>query len=125
MRWLLPCRRRRTRFSPEGRPAYAVHGKTFVWHRSQRPDAIDAATGERLDDVLVFHVADLDEKEILLADGRGVYFTTPHFKGYRAVLVQIPQLALLDCEELRDLVAEAWLSQAPKRVAKAWLAEHG
>ena len=83
------------------------------------------ATGARLDDVLVFHVADLDEKEILLADGRGVYFTTPHFKGYRAVLVQIPQLALLDREELRDLVAEAWLSRAPKRAAKAWFAEHG
>jgi hypothetical protein len=27
--------------------------------------------------------------------------------------------------ELRDLIEEAWLSRAPKRVAKAWLAEHG
>lgn len=110
--------------SDDGRPSYHVHGKTFVCHRSQRPDAIETTTGERLDDVLVFHVADLDEKEILLADSRGIYFTTPHFKGYRAVLVRIPQLARLDRDELADLIAEAWLSRAPKRAAKVWLTKH-
>jgi len=111
--------------SPDGRPEYQVHGKMFVIHRSRRPDAIDAATGERLDDVLIFRVADLDEKEILLADDRGIYFTTPHFRGYPAVLVRIPELARLDRDELEDLVAEAWLTRAQKRVAKTWLAEHG
>ena len=109
--------------SPNGRPEYQVHGKMFVIQRSRRPDAIDAATGERLDDVLIFRVADLDEKEILLADDRGIYFTTPHFRGYPAVLVRIPELARLDCDELSDLVAEAWFTRAQKRVAKAWLAE--
>jgi hypothetical protein len=74
--------------------------------------------------VLIFRVADLGEKELLLSDVRGVYFTTPHFDGYPAVLVRIPDLARVDREELRDLVAGAWLSRAPKRVAKAWLAEH-
>ena len=87
-------------------------------------DAVDAATGERLDDVLMFRVADLDEKEILLSDDRGVYFTTPHFRNYPAVLVRIPDLAKLDRAELHDLVVEAWLTRAQKRVAKAWLAEH-
>ena len=111
--------------SPNGRPEYQVHGKMFVIHRSRRPDAIDAATGERLDDVLIFRVAGPDEKEILLADDRGIYFTTPHFKGYPGVLVRIPELARLDHDELRDLVAEAWLTRAHKRLAKAWLAEHG
>ena len=111
--------------SDDGRPSYQVHGKTFVWHREPRPDAIDEATGERLDDVLVFHVAALDEKEMLLADGRGIYFTTPHFEGYRGVLVRIPQLARLDRDELQDLVAESWLARAHKRLARTWLAEHG
>src|SRR5260221_7982825 len=82
--------------SADGRPSYLVHGKMFVVHRNQRPDALDAETGERLDDVLIFRVADLDEKEILLADDRGIYFTTPHFRGYPVVLVRIPELARLD-----------------------------
>ena len=63
--------------SADGRPEYQVHGKMFVTHRSRRPDTIDATTGERLDDVLIFRVADLDEKETQLADDRGIYFTTP------------------------------------------------
>jgi hypothetical protein len=110
--------------SDDGRPSYLVHGKRFVLQRSRRPDAVDPETGERLDDALMFRVADLDVKELMLADERGVYFTTPHFKGYPAVLVRIPDLARLDRDELHDLVAEAWLTRAQKRVAKAWLAEH-
>ena len=110
--------------SEDGRPAYRVHGKLFVCHRNRRPDAVDPETGERLDDVLMFRVPDLEVKELLLADARGIYFTTPHFDGYSAVLVRIPDLARLDRDELHDLVAEAWLTKAQKRVAKAWLAEH-
>ena len=97
----------------------------FCFHRSRRPDAVDEATGERLDDVLVFRVADLDVKELLLADDRGLFFTTPHWRGYAAVLMRIPQLAHLGRDELRDLVVDAWLTRAKKRLAKAWLAEQG
>jgi hypothetical protein len=110
--------------SDDGRPAYHVHGKLFCCQRGRRADALDPVTGERLDDVLMFRVADLDVKDLLLADHRGIYFTTPHFDGYAAVLVRIPELARLDRDELGDLVAEAWLTRAQKRVAKAWLAEH-
>ena len=110
--------------SDDGRPAYLVHGKVFCFHRSRRPDAVDPKTGERLDDVLMFRVADLDVKELVLADDEGVFFTTPHFNGYPAVLVRIRDLARLDREELRETVVEAWLTRAQKRVAKAWLAEH-
>ena len=109
--------------SEDGRPSYLVHGKRFCLQRSRRPDAIDPETGERLDDVLMFRVEDLDVKELILADERSIYFTTPHFNGYPAVLVRISDLAKLDREELFDLVAEAWLTRAQKRVAKAWLAE--
>ena len=110
--------------SDDGRPVYKVHGKLFCCQRGRRPDALDPETGERLDDVLMFRVADLDVKELMLADDRGIFFTTPHFDGYAAVLVRIPQLARLELDELEDLVAEAWLTRAQKRVAKAWLAEH-
>jgi hypothetical protein len=96
----------------------------FCFHRSRRPDAVDPDTGERLDDVLMFRVDGLDVKELLVADERGVFFTTPHFNGYPAVLMRIPDLELIDREELYELVVEAWLTRAQKRVAKAWLAEH-
>ena len=106
----------------DGRPTYLVHGKMFCFHRRPRPDAVDAATGERLADVLVFRVADLDVKDILLADPRGLFFTTPHWNGYAAVLMRIGDLRRVGRDELRDLVVDAWLTRAQKRVAKAWLA---
>jgi hypothetical protein len=111
--------------SDDGRPSYRVHGKLFCCHRGRRPDAIDSRTGERLDDVLMFRVADLDVKELLLADDRDVFFTTPHFDGYPAVLMRIPDLARIDRDELLELVAEAWLTRAQKRLARAWLEQHG
>jgi hypothetical protein len=111
--------------SGDGRPTYLVHGKLFCCQRSRRRDAVDPKTGELLDDVLMFRVADLGVKELMLADERGVFFTTPHFDGYPAVLMRIPDLARLDRDDLQDAVVEAWLTRAPKRVAKAWLADHG
>jgi hypothetical protein len=107
----------------DDRPTYRVHGKMFCFHRSPRKDAVDPETGERLADVLAFRVTDLGVKELLLSDARGIYFTTPHWDGYSAVLVRIPDLERLDREELRDLVEEAWLTRAQKRLAKAWLAK--
>jgi hypothetical protein len=110
--------------SEDGRPSYHVHGKMFCFHRSRRPDAIDPDTGERMDDVLMFRVENLDVKELILADDRGIFFTTPHFNGYPAVLMRIRDLPRIDREELRETVVEAWLTRAQKRVAKAWLAEN-
>lgn len=107
--------------SADGRPSYLVHGKLFCCHRNRRRDAVDVQTGERLDDILMFRVADLGVTELLLADDRGVFFTTAHFDGYPAVLVRIPDLARVDRDELHDLLAEAWLTRAQKRVAKGWL----
>ena len=110
---------------PEGRPSYSVNGKVICWHRSPRPDALDPKTGERLTDVFVFRTTDLDVKEMTLQDDRGIFFTTPHWNGYPAVLIRIRDLKHLKRAELRDLVEEAWLSRAPKRVAKAWLTAQG
>ena len=110
--------------SDEGRVSYVVQGRAFCTHRTRRGDALDPETGERLDDVLVFPVDSLEEKELVLADPRRAFFTTPHFDGYAAVLIRIPDLAQLDRSELRDAVVDAWLTKAPKRLAKAWLAEN-
>jgi hypothetical protein len=108
--------------SEGGRPEYRVHGKLFCCQRGRRKDAVDPETGERLDDVLMFRVADLGVKELMLGDDRDVFFTTKHFDGYPAVLLRIPNLERIDRDELHDLVAEAWLTRAQKRVAKEWLA---
>ena len=111
--------------SDDGRPEYLVRGKTFCCHRSRCKDAVDAVTGERLDDVLMIRVLELEVKEVLLEDPRGVFFTTPHFRGYPAILVRIPRLAELGRTELCDLVVDAWPSRAPKRVANARIAGQG
>ena len=111
--------------SDDGRPAYLVHGKLFCCHRTRRKDAVDPQTGERLDDVLMFRVADLDLKELMLADLRRLFFTTPHFHGYPAVLLRIGDLAAIDRAELADLVADAWLTRAQKRLARSWLVSQG
>ena len=109
----------------DGRPRYLVHGRWFCFHRRPRPDAVDGETGERLDDVLAFMVDGLEVKDMRVADARGVFFTTPHWNGYRAVLMRIRDLGKLDREELRDLVAESWLTRAKKRLAEEWLAAQG
>ena len=103
--------------SEDGRPSYSVNGKTFCFHRPSRKDA-------PYDDVFVFRTDGSESKELLLADPRGVFFTTPHWNGYPAVLIRIPDLKQLSKAEVRDAVVDAWLTRAPKRVAKAWLAEN-
>jgi hypothetical protein len=109
----------------DGRPSYLAHDRVFCWHRGPRPDAVDPETGVRLEDVFVFRVADPEEKELILADPRDIFFTTPHWNGYNAVLIRIPDLKQVGPRELADLVAGAWLTRAHKREAKAWLAEYG
>jgi hypothetical protein len=70
--------------------------------------------------VLGIMVPDLVAKEALISDDPTVYFTTPHFDGYRAVLVQLDHI---DVDELEEVLVESWLAQAPKRLAKEYLNE--
>jgi hypothetical protein len=109
----------------DDRPAYVVDKKLFCFHRTPRKDALDPATGDRLDDVLVFRVADEEMKSMWLAERPSVYFTTEHFNGYPAILLRIPSLAEIDHDELFELVSDAWLSRAPRRLARRWLEDQG
>ena len=108
----------------EGRATSHVGGRYFCFQRRPRRDAVDAETGERLTDVLVFRVADQDMKDFVLADDRGVWFTTPHWNGYPAVLTRVAFLKQIDRDELEERLVEAWLTRAKKRVANDWLAAH-
>jgi hypothetical protein len=100
----------------DGRPSYSIGGKVICWHREPRKDA-------PFDDVFVFRTADAESKELLLADPRGIFFTTPHWNGYPAVLIHIPDLRKLKKAELRETIVDAWLSRAPKKLAREWLSQ--
>jgi hypothetical protein len=63
-------------------------------------------------------VEHLGAKAALLADDPGVYFATPHFDGYSAVLVRLDEIAL---DELEELIVEAWLTRAPKPLAQEYI----
>ena len=98
---------------------WRVRDKLFVWERPLRRSDLEAL-GDAAPDgpILGARVEHLVAKEALLADGGEVFFTTPHFDGYPAVLVRLDQIAPPDLEEV---VVEAWLARAPKRLVKAYL----
>jgi hypothetical protein len=106
--------------SSYGNLGWNVKDKGFVWERPLRRGDLEAL-GDKAPDgpILAARVPDLGAKEALLADDPDVYFTTPHFNGYPAILVRLDRIAL---PELRELIVEAWLARAPKRLAAAYLA---
>lgn len=106
------------------RPVYQVGGKSFVFFRNPRPDAVDPDTGERYDDVIVFWVDGDQDKQALLQSGPP-YFTTRHFDGHPSVLIRASRLGELPLAELTELIQDAWLSRASRRRASIWLAGHG
>lgn len=101
--------------SREGTAQWRVRDKGFVWERPLRRGDLEAlGTSAPTGPVLAVRVPDLGAKEALLADNESVYFTTPHFNGYPAVLVRLDRIPV---PELEELIVEAWLSRAPKRLA--------
>lgn len=112
-----------TAYDRPGKPVYQVGGKSFVFFRTPRPDAVDPETGERYDDVIVFWVPSESDKQALVQDPESPFFTTPHFNGHPSVLVRECRLGELTREELAEIIEDAWLARASKRRAAAWLAE--
>jgi hypothetical protein len=103
-----------------GNRAWTVRRKLFVWERPLRK-ADFAALGDAAPDgpILGARVEHLIAKEALLADESGVFFTTPHFDGYPAVLVRLRDIGR---DLLTEVVTEAWLARAPKRLVREYLA---
>lgn len=106
---------------PAGNAVYQVGGKSFVFFRNPRPDAVDEVTGERLDDVIVIWVPDETDKQALVQDDDSPFFTTPHFDAHPSVLVRASRLPEVSAREIRELVEDAWLSRASKTRGRAWL----
>ena len=98
---------------------WRVKDKNFVWERPLRRSDLEAL-GDAAPDgpILGVRTEHLVAKEAILADPSGVYFTTPHFDGYPAVLVKLDEIGL---DDLQELVVEAWLARAPTKVAAAYL----
>ena len=107
---------------PSGNPVYQVGGKSFVFFRTPRPDAVDPRTGERHPDVIVLWVGSESEKQALVQDPGSPFFTTPHFDGHPSVLVRASRLSEITVRELTEVVQDAWLAQASARRREAWLA---
>lgn len=102
-------------------PVYQVGGKSFVYFRTPRPDAVDPDTGERYTDVIIFWVLDGSDKLALVQDETTPFFTTPHFEGHPSVLLRASRIGELTYDELAEVVQDAWLSQASARRRTEWL----
>jgi hypothetical protein len=105
-------------------PVYQVGGKSFVFFRNPRPDAVDPDSGERYRDVIVFWVADEAEKQALVQDESTPFFSTAHFDGHPSVLVRASRLAELSLAEVQEIVQDAWLARASRHRAEQWLSDH-
>lgn len=109
---------------PQGNPVYQVGGKSFVFFRTPRPDAVDPDTGERYEDVIMIWVGSPADKLALVEDPGSPFFTTDHFDGHPSVLVRAARLGEVSYVELTEIIQDAWLAQASNRRAQQWLSSH-
>jgi hypothetical protein len=95
-------------------------GPAFAWDRplskKDRRDLGDAAPDGP---ILAVRLEDIDSREALLSGGPPACFTIPHFDGYPAVLVRLPEV---EEDELVELLEDGWLAQAPAGLADDFLA---
>jgi hypothetical protein len=105
--------------SARGRAFWQVKGKSFAWERPLRETELKAL-GDTAPDgpILGAWVEHQLAKEALLGDNPQIYFTTPHFDGHNSVLIRLEKI---DPEELREVLVEAWLVRAPKRLAQEFI----
>lgn len=96
--------------STSGRIAFSVHGKGFAWEARERDGGGLAVRVER------------EEKDLILGSNPDVYFTSPHYTGSPAVQLRIEAI---ERDELEERLEDAWLIQAPKRLAAAYIAKNG
>ncbi len=108
---------------PDGKGyKWEVHKRHFAWERPLRKRDLEELGSAAPDgEIMGAFVADLAEKRGLIGSNPDVFFTVPHFANYPAVLVLIEKISL---EQLNEVLTDAWLVRAPKRLAATFLAEH-
>lgn len=104
-------------------PTYKVRGKGFVLYRPPHKSAIDPATGEMYDDLLVIVTPTAAEKAALVEDDTTPFFTIDHFRNHSAVLVQRSRLDELDPDELTEIITDAWAARAPRSLVTQHLGD--
>lgn len=106
-----------------GNQTWTVHAKSFVWVRPFTSADVRRFGDAPVPDgpILAAYVEDLDTKGLVIAAEPEVFFTIEHFQGFRAVLMQLDRL---DLDRLEEVLTEAWLVRAPKRMAAQWIKDH-
>jgi hypothetical protein len=106
--------------SRDGNAHWRVKDKLFVWERPLRNSDLQALGDAAPDGIILgARVPDEGAKHALVAAQPDIYFTTPHFNGYAAVLLRLAEISIV---ELEELIGEAWLDRAPPKLAKTYLA---
>ena len=94
---------------------WRVGGKLCAWERPLRKSDLEALGDAAPKGAILGVYVPLDVKEMLLGSSPSIYFTTPHFNGYPAILVRLGKIRV---GELRSLLEESWCARAPRKLTR-------